>query len=223
MILNYLSALETNNNREWYHANKKLYQEANAKFEQLIEKLIASVSRFDSGIIHNVPKELTFKLVRDTRFSNDKSPYNPTFRAHISSAGKLPVPVGYFISVAPGERSFLGGGLFASMFKDATTMIRDYIVGHGSEFDAIIKAETFSSHFKVKGEALKNVPRGYDETHPQAEYLKFKSWYLEYPVCDSLFENTNAFVEQATKVFLYMKPFNDYLNEALKGFKMPTR
>ena len=27
------------------------------------------------------PKELTFKLVRDTRFSHDKSPYSPAFRA----------------------------------------------------------------------------------------------------------------------------------------------
>jgi hypothetical protein len=70
---------------------------------------------------------------------------------------------------------------------------------------------------------LKNVPKGYDAAHPQAEYLKNKSWYLEYPVLDSLIENTDDFVEQATQVFLCMKPFNDYLNEALKGFQMPAR
>jgi uncharacterized protein (TIGR02453 family) len=86
--LKYLAALEENNNREWYHTNKKQYQEANAEFERLIEKLIISIGKFDNSILHNIPKELTFKLVRDTRFSNDKSPYNPTFRAHISSAGK---------------------------------------------------------------------------------------------------------------------------------------
>ena len=103
--LKYLSELEANNNREWYHANKKRYQEAGAEFERLIEKLIVSIGAFDSGIVHNIPKELMFKLVRDTRFSNDKSPYNPTFRAHISSAGKLPVPVGYFISIASCNRA----------------------------------------------------------------------------------------------------------------------
>lgn len=53
--------------------------------------------------------DLTFKLVRDTRFSRDKSPYNPAFRAHISSMGKLPIPVGYFIMIKPGNQSFLGG------------------------------------------------------------------------------------------------------------------
>jgi uncharacterized protein (TIGR02453 family) len=223
VILQYLAALEANNNREWYHANKKRFQEANAEFEELIEKLIVSIGKIDAGIIHNVPKELTFKLVRDTRFSNDKSPYNPAFRAHISSAGKLPVPCGYFVSLAPGNRSFLGGGLFASMFKDATAMVRDHIVANGDKLEAIVNDENFSARFKVKGEALKNVPKGYDAAHPQAEYLKNKSWYLEYPVLDSLIENTNDFVEQATRVFLCMKPFNDYLNEALKGFKMPAR
>lgn len=35
--------------------------------------------------------------------------------------------------IKPGNQSFLGGGLFADMFKDATTMIRNYIVGHNQE------------------------------------------------------------------------------------------
>jgi len=222
IILQYLSELEANNNREWYHANKKSYREANAEFERLIARLIFSIGKIDSGIIHNIPKELTFKLVRDTRFCSDKSPYNPTFRAHISSAGKLPVPCGYFLSIAPG-RSFLGGGLFASMFKDATAMVRDYITAHGKEFEAIVSNKNFSACFTLKGEALKNVPRGYDETNPQAGYLKNKSWYLDYPVADSLIENEDDFIEQATQIFFYMKPFNDYLNKALSGFQMPSR
>jgi uncharacterized protein (TIGR02453 family) len=220
--LRYLSALEENNNREWYHANKKQYREANAEFEQLIERLIVSIGKFDAGILHNIPKELTFKLVRDTRFSNDKSPYNPRFRAHISAAGKLPVPVGYFVSIAPGNRSFLGGGLFAAMFRDATARIRGYMAAHGNELDAIVKQEAFSSRFTVQGDTLKKVPPGYDEAHPQAAYLKHKSWYLEYPVPDSLVLSGN-FADEAANVFRAMKPLNDYLNAALQGFQMPPR
>jgi uncharacterized protein (TIGR02453 family) len=189
----------------------------------MVGALIVSIGQTDTSIIQNIPKDLTFKLVRDTRFSNDKSPYNPTFRAHISSVGKLPIPCGYFLSIAPVNRSFLGGGLFASMFKDATTMVRDYIVEHGRELDSIISGKDFQTHFTVKGEALKNVPKGYDENHPQADYLKNKSWYVEYPVPDALFESGNGFIEQATQIFLRMKPFNDYLNTALKDFHMPSR
>ena len=222
-IIDYLSALDKNNNREWYHANKDDFKKANAEFEKLLQALILEIGKFDGSILHNDPKNLTFKIVRDTRFSHDKSPYNPAFRAHISSKGKLPVPVGYYLMVKPGNQSFLGGGLFADMFKDATTMVRDYIVQNGEEWENLIHDPTFEKHFTVQGTALKKVPAGYDKGHPQAEYLKFKSWYLEYPIKDEELNDAEAFAAKAAGLFEIMKPFNDYLNKALVKFQMPTR
>ena len=223
MILDYLTELSANNNREWYHAHKAEYQAANGQFEELIQALILRIGEFDGSILGHAPRELTFKLVRDTRFSHDKSPYNPAFRAHISSMGKLPIPVGYYLMLKPGGQSFLGGGLFADMFKDATRMVRDYISEHGSEWEAIIAAPSFQEHFTVGGSALKNVPAGYEKDHPQAEYLKYKSWYLEYPIQDKDLVDSNLFLTKAADIFRLMKPFNDYLNSALAGFKMPAR
>lgn len=223
IITDYLSALSMNNNREWYHANKEDYKRANTEFEELLQALILEIRKFDSSILHNNPKDLTFKIVRDTRFSHDKSPYNPAFRAHISSKGKLPVPVGYYLMIKPDNQSFLGGGLFADMFKDATTMIRDYIVQNGKEWDKIIHKPEFERIFTVQGTVLKNVPAGYEKEHPQAEYLKFKSWYLEYPLNDEEFNNSEVFIVKAAEIFRIMKPFNDYLNKALVDFQMPTR
>lgn len=223
VILEYLSDLSVNNNREWYHAHKQEYREANAQFELLLQELILKIGKTDSSILHNQPKDLTFKLVRDTRFSNDKSPYNPAFRAHISSGGKLPVPVGYFLMIQPGGKSFLGGGLFADVFKDATAMIRNYIAEHPDEWGAIIGAEGFRDCFKVQGTSLKRVPEGFNKDHPQADYLKYKSWYLEYHVSDDIIRDAEHFPEFAKDIFIKMKPFNDYLNRALAGFQMPRR
>lgn len=222
-IMDYLSALSMHNNREWYHTNKEDFKKANAEFEVLLQRLILEIGKFDSSILYHNPKDLTFKLVRDTRFSHDKSPYNPAFRAHISAKGKLPVPVGYYLMIKPGSQSFLGGGLFADMFKDATTMVRDYIVQNGEELEAIIREPEFQKYFVVRGAALKNVPAGYEKEHPQAEYLKFKSWYLEYPITDEELCDGDAFVAKAAELFQVMKPFNDYLNRGLSGFQMPTR
>ncbi len=222
-IIEYLSALSMNNNREWYHANKNDFKKANAEFEELLQALMLEIGKFDSSILHNNPKDLTFKIVRDTRFSHDKSPYNPAFRAHISSKGKLPGPVGYYLMIKPGDQSFLGGGLFADMFKDATAMIRDYIVKNGEEWEKIIHDPEFEKYFTVQGTALKKVPAGYDKEHPQAEYLKFKSWYLEYPIKDEELVDSEIFSAKAAEVFRIMKPFNDYLNKALVDFQMPAR
>ena len=223
LIMDYLSALSRNNNRDWYHANKGDYKKANAEFEKLLQALILEIGKFDNSILQNNPEDLTFKIVRDTRFSHDKSPYNPAFRAHISSKGKLPVPVGYYIMIKPGNQSFLGGGLFADMFKDAITMIRNYISQNGEEWEKIIHEPAFEKYFTVQGTALKKVPAGYEKEHPQAEYLKFKSWYLEYPLKDETLNNAEAFVGRAAELFQIMKPFNDYLNKALVDFQMPTR
>ncbi len=222
ILLDYLAELSANNNREWYHAHKKENKEATAQFEELVQRLIYGIGTFDQSVLHNIPKELTFKLVRDTRFSHDKSPYNPSFRAHISSMGKLPVPVGYYVMIKPDGGTFLGGGLFADMFSSATGMVRNYIAAHPDEWNDIISAQEFKKYFTVKGTALKNVPAGYDKEHPQAEYLKYKSWYLEYflsdeEVCDE------AFLQKSVEIFKAMKPFNDFLNKALKEFKMPER
>ena len=222
-ITDYLSQLSANNNREWYHAHKEDYKRANAEFEELLQTLIWEIGKFDDSIIHNTPGELTFKLVRDTRFSHDKSPYNPAFRAHISSKGKLPVPVGYYLMIKPGNQSFLGGGLFSDMFKDATGMIRDHIVKNGKEWERLIHEPEFEKYFTVQGTALKKVPAGYEKEHPQAEYLKFKSWYLEYPLKDEELKDEEAFLAKATELFRIMKPFNDYLNRALADFQMPAR
>ena len=222
LILKYLAELRDNNNREWYHLHKEEYKEANKQFEALLQELIFEIGKTDSSILHNIPKDLTFKLVRDTRFSHDKSPYNPSFRAHISSMGKLPIPVGYYIMIKPGNQSFLGGGLFSDLFKDATAMIRDHIVKKSDEWYSVIHTQNFQKYFTVKGTALKNVPNGYDKDHPQAEFLKMKSWYLEYPVEDETFLD-EAFLAQAVKVFEAMKPFHDFLNTALASFQMPLR
>ena len=75
----------------------------------------------------------------------------------------------------------------------------------------------------MRGSALKNVPAGYDKEHPQAEYLKLKSWYVEYPVKDEELGDAEAFLTKAAEAFRIMKPFNDYLNKALAGFQMPAR
>ena len=221
-ILDYLTGLEANNNAEWYHAHKAERLEACAEFEELIGALISEIGQIDKSIIYNVPKELTFKLNRDTRFGNDKSPYNPCMRAHIAAHGKLPIPVGYFIAIRPGGRSFLGGGLFADMFKDATSMIRDYVAAHGDELNKIVADENFAKRFVVMGSALKKVPNGYDPASPYAEWLKFKCMYVEYPLADEMLVEPD-FIKTATEVFLAMKPFNDFLNRALKDFEMPAR
>ena len=67
------------------------------------------------------------------------------------------------------------------------------------------------------------MPRGYDKEHPYGELLKYKSWYVEYPVEKDLFLDREAFLAEAVDVFRRIKPFNDFINKALEGLEMPGK
>ena len=222
LILDFLKELEKNNSLEWMKSNKEKYETAKTEFENLIQLLIDKISVSDKSIENIRPKDLVFRLNRDTRFSYDKSPYNPSFRAHISKAGRFPIPAGYFLNIKP-NNIFLGGGLFVSQFPDATKKVRDEIVTESEEFKEIIDNPNFANNFTIVGEKLKNVPKEYDKEHLFAEYLKHKAWDIEYPVTDSDFENSEKFISLAVEKFIFMKPFNEFLNRPLVDFKMPER
>ncbi|MCC0653396.1 DUF2461 domain-containing protein [Clostridioides sp. ES-S-0005-03] len=221
-ILEFLNALKNNNSREWMMENKEWKKEATLQFEQLLQDIINALAYQDKSIAHLNAKDLIFRLNRDTRFSNDKSPYNPSFRAHISSAGRVPIPVGYYIDISP-QNIFLGAGLFTPQLSDATTRVRDYILKHSDELESILYNHKFSENFTLDGEKLKNIPRGYPKDFTKGEYLKHKSWYIEYHLQDSDLDNLYEFCKMVTDKFLLMKPFNDYINKALEGYKMPER
>ena len=63
----------------------------------------------------------------------------------------------------------------------------------------------------------------YGWEHPQAEYLKYKSWYLEAYIADEDILDGEGFIRKAGEICAVMKPFNDFLNRALADFKMPER
>lgn len=220
--LSFLKDLAQNNSLDWMHANKARYQEAMTAFTEIVTDLIGRLSETEPALTGMPAEKLIFRLNRDTRFSHDKSPYNPSFRAHISSAGRIPIPAGYFLNVMP-EAVMLGGGVFAAQFPAATTLVRDAIVNDGGAFAAIVKDPAFRENFILQGEKLKNVPRGYDPAHPQAEYLKHKSWFIEYIVPETVFLDECRFLELATEKFLLMRPLNGFLNNALKSFQFPAR
>lgn len=220
LILDFLNDLENNNNREWYHAHKPERDLAMLEFEKLLQFLIDELSLTDNTIIGLRPKDLIFRLNRDTRFSKNLPPYKAAFSAHISSTGRFPIPAGYFICIQPGN-SFIGGGVFATQFPQATSLVRDYLTTNSTKFLNIIQAKDFSDNFEVQGVKLKNVPRGYDKEHILAEYLKHKSWYIQYPFSDKDLESPDIVFRTMVKKFKTIKVFNDFLNQALVEFKKP--
>ena len=206
-MLDFLAQLRDNNSLEWMHSHQPEYKAARAAFVSLVSDLMEKLLPDEPGLGLINPSDLVFRLNRDTRFSKDKSPYTPAFRAHISPEGRGMVPVGDYLFVSPGQ-IFLGGGVFHGKMPEITRRIRDQIVSEGNSFEAVLEAPAFCEKLTLQGEKLKNVPRGYDKEHPYGELLKHKSWYVEYPVEKDLFLDREAFLAEAVDVFRRIKPFN---------------
>ena len=72
----FFAELEQNNNKEWFDANRKRYDKhVKTTFKKLVEQIITEVAFVDDSIASLEAKDAIFRINRDIRFSNDKTPY----------------------------------------------------------------------------------------------------------------------------------------------------
>lgn len=213
-ILEFLSGLGQNNNREWMESHKPEYAQARAEFDKIVEYLISEISLFDPTIRGLVPKDCIFRLNRDIRFSKDKSPYKIHFGAYIAEGGRKSESAGYYLHLQPGNNSMIAGGMYMPS-GEALKKIRQEVDYNPSELKKIVLELPFVDYFgKVQGDQLKTAPKGYSPEHPNIDFLKLKSYTVVHTVSDDEVLNP-GFPEKAVNVFRVMHPFNEYLNVAV--------
>lgn len=211
-ILDFLTALSANNNREWFAENKDWYTQSKADFEQISDKLIAEISAFDADIKNVQSKDCTFRIYRDTRFAHDKTPYKTHFGTYIASHGGRKSPRGgYYLHIEP-DACFLSAGVWCpepAMLKALRQAVYDNI----EEFKEIVEESDFAKNFTGFEEEnmLKNVPREFPKDFPDAYYLKLKHYCVSCPI-DTKFLLQDDFVTAITDIFKTALPFNRFLN-----------
>ena len=114
-ILDFLSELHDNNNREWFEANKERYRRVLKQHNTNVEHLIELIAAFDNSVEGLKVADCTYRIYRDTRFSKDKTPYKDFFSVFVARGGKRSGYGGYYLHISPkghtwGEGSFLAAG-----------------------------------------------------------------------------------------------------------------
>lgn len=214
--LQFLKDLKSNNNKDWFAENKKIYEEARAEFIVFVDALILEIAKFDPSIKHNEGKKSVFRIYRDVRFSKDKSPYKTNFGAHITAAEKkseVHTRAGYYINITPGG-CMLAGGAYLPQGKWLKE-IREEIAYRPDEFKKIINSANFKKYFgAMEGEQLKKAPKDFPIDHPEIELLRYKSFLAVHNMKDAEVLN-DGFLKHAASVFKALKPFDDFLNSAI--------
>jgi uncharacterized protein (TIGR02453 family) len=210
----FLKDLKKNNDRDWFLKNKKRYEAAYADWQRFVGELITGIAKFDKNVAAAKfqPKNCIFRIYRDVRFSKDKSPYKTHLAARfMTKKGKWQVP-GYYIHVAPGD-SFMGGGVY--MVEPVQLQaLREEISLNGSKFKKIVEDKNFKKHFKLGGDKLVNVPKGFAKDDPMAEYLKHKDVLMSHKV-DEKDALSPKFSAYCIDTFKAMQPLNLFMEKPL--------
>jgi len=214
-ILEFLSDLSKNNNREWFAENKNRYEEARAAFLTLVDNLINSLSIKQPLFSQLKSKDVVFRIYKDVRFSKDKLPYKTQFGAYLAPGGRKSPLGGYYLHVEPGN-SFLAGGVYCPDSENLKA-IRSEIYFNLAEFEKIIAQPTFKKLFgEIKGSKLTRPPKDFPKDFEGIEYLKFKDFTLIHPVSDEDVLDAD-FHNRALEVFGAMDTFNSFLNRGLEN------
>lgn len=212
--LDFLKDLKSNNNREWFLENKASYLEAKENYENFVQEIINRIVDFDPILKGLEAKSCIYRINRDIRFTNDKSPYKSHMGAFIVKGGKQNGNryAGYYFHIEPGNSSLVAGGAYVPPAPWLTS-IREKIDYEGDKLVRIIKNKDFVSTFgQLEGEKLKTVPKGFSKEHPHIDLLRMKSFLVEKSISDREVLS-EGLIDDVVKAFRIMKPLNDFMND----------
>lgn len=211
-ILNFLTDLKANNNREWFLANKKRYDKVKADFEHFVGQAILAIGTFDNDIKYLEVKDCTYRINRDVRFSNDKSPYKTNMGAYLVKEGKKSPYAGYYMHLESKE-CMLGGGIYMPL-PENLKKIRQGICDNIDEFNTLITNPSFTKYFKtLEGDKLKSFPKDFPKDE-KLDVIKYKNFFVSRPIPIDLV-TSNLYLTEIVETFKALKPFNDFMNNCL--------
>ena len=176
--LAFLKELSLNNNRDWFAANKRRYEEqvldVALEFIQAMQAPLARIAPHFTAVPKRMGGSL-MRVYRDTRFSKNKAPYktNIGIQFRHENARDVHAP-GYYLHIDPDE-VFLGVGMWHPD-PIALAAVRERIDAKRAEWLKARDDRKFRGHFDLGGESLSRPPKGISKDHPLLDDLRRKDF-----------------------------------------------
>lgn len=209
-FLDFFIELAGNNNKDWFDLNRKRYEnDVKEPFKKFVGDLILAI-RKENPEIQLEAKDAIFRINRDIRFSNDKTPYKLNTSAGISTQGRKAESPGLFISFGP-EKVMIGGGAYM-IAKENLLLLREKLVNEGAAFEKLLASADFKSKFgEIQGQENKRLPSHLMEAskkHPLI--LKKQLYYMtdlepEFILSENLLDNVIEYYKAAAPIEHHLK------------------
>ena len=211
--LTFLRGLARNNDRDWFNARKQTYEtKLKAPMLDIVEAINAELMDFAPEHVTD-PKRAIYRIYRDTRFSNDKTPYKTHIAAIFPKKGlEKHAGASFYFHLSPKELG-IAGGLYMPGPEELLA-VRTYLSENHTAFLKAAKAPE-KLLGKLHGDAVKRMPKGFDPESPAADLVKQKQW-LYWVELDPKIATTPKLVTEIVKRFRAAAPVVAMLNAPLK-------
>lgn len=208
-LIEFIQRLSENNEKPWFDAHKDEYLAAKKTFDALAMEFMHGVEKFDPRVHDLALKDITYRIYRDLRFSLDKRPYKTWMGVYVCPKGKKSGMAGYYIHLEPATDSyFLAAGLY-NPTKEVVKSVREEIMLEGDNFvKSLEKCKDFTLPWD---EALKKVPKGYDENDKHSQYYRLKTYTLLKPLTKRQVLS-KGFIPYAVQELERCHEYNEILN-----------
>ena len=212
----FLRALARNNSREWFNAHREDYEtHLKQPFQRLIGDLqpdLLAISPHYRADPRGTGGSL-FRIHRDTRFSNDKTPYKTWSGARFFHERSKTVPApSFYLHVQPGG-CFFGAGIWHPE-PETQRRIRNFMLDNPAGWTAAVRSPAFRRRYEMWGESLVRPPRGYPADHALIDDLKRKDFTAGASLDDSIVLGPRL-RQSVVAAFRGLVPLMDYLCAAL--------
>jgi uncharacterized protein (TIGR02453 family) len=220
--LRFLRALARNNARPWFQAHCREYELLIlGPMRDLVDEMDVRLASLAPEIVGERKRSI-FRIYRDVRFSEDKSPYKTQAACwffHRDASHRVGQEshgggAGFYFQLAPAN-CMTGGGIWMPP-REALTRLRDAIAEKPAAFARTVTAPAVARRFGgLDADAvLKKAPRGYPPDHPGGTWLRYKSFTLGRAFTDA--QAVSARLPQLLENdFALMLPLVRWLNAAM--------
>jgi uncharacterized protein (TIGR02453 family) len=215
--LTFLRGLTRHNDRDWFQPRRETFEtHVKAPMIALCEALNDEFQKFAPEYV-NEPKKAIYRIYRDTRFSEDKTPYKTHVGAVFPRRGlsKLASP-GFYVALTL-KGVDVAGGIYQPA-PDQILAIRTWLAENHTKFRKASAVPEKLMEVKLHGESLQRIPKGFDAAHPGADLLKMKQW-LYFTTLEPGMTTTPKLIAEVSKRFRSMHPVLEMLNEPLSKLK----
>jgi uncharacterized protein (TIGR02453 family) len=213
--LTFLQDLKANNAREWFTPRKELFESSvKAPMVALVEAVNAELAGFAPEYMTE-PAKAVYRIYRDTRFSNDKTPYKTHIAGNLHKQGAdKHAAAGYYFSVGADEIEIAGGVYMPG--PEELLHLRQHISGNFEEFTKLAADKTAAKLMgPLQGDALARPPKGFAASDPALEWIKKKQWYYYTTGLPLETALTPKLLPEIVKRLKAMTPMVNFLNRGL--------